>query len=67
MTSWRPCWCNEINGIYKLLLEKTNMAAHENAVLKIACGGRYLASFRDILHPERGTNVSFDCLCRKGS
>lgn len=58
MTSWRSCWCNEINGIYKLLLEKTNMAAHENAVLKIACGGRYLASFRDILHPERGTNLN---------
>lgn len=36
------------------------MAAHENALLKIACGGRCLASFRDILLPEQGTNVKLD-------
>ena len=65
MTSWRPCWCspmasNEMNEIYSLLLEKTNMAAHENALLKISCGGRYLASFRDISLPEQGTNVNLN-------
>lgn len=63
MTSWRPCWYspnNEMHGIYKLLLEKTNMAAYENALLKIACGGRYLASFLDILLSRRGTNINLD-------
>jgi len=45
---------NGMLGIYKLLLAKTNMAVYENARLKIACGGRYLASLRDILLPGQG-------------
>ena len=69
MTSWPPCWCsptNEMNEIYSLLLEKTNMAAHKNALLKISCGGRYLASFRDISLPEQGTNINLNYESKRG-
>ena len=38
------------------------MAPHENALLKIACGGRYLASFGDILLPGGGTNIHARCV-----
>ena len=36
------------------------MAAHENALLKISCGGLCLATFRDISLPEQGANINLD-------
>lgn len=55
-----------MNEIYSLLLEKTNRAAHENALLKISCGGRYLASFWDISLPEQGTNINLNYESKRG-
>ena len=41
------------------------MAAHENALLKISCGGCYLASFRDISLPEQGSNINLDYVLKR--